>query len=137
MPPAPTASARSSSTSLLLPLPAWPMIATARPGAPSAPDAPGAPGAPADRHALRSADSSATRPTSGQSRAATWSAVPAAAATAAAAADGSGGGASLPARTSSYSWVVSGNGRTARSLSSTRTSDRYCRMAADRCPVHS
>ena len=128
--PAPTASARSSSTSLLLPLPAWPTIATARPRTKSAP------GAPADRHALRSADSSAVRPTSGQSRAATWSAAPAAVPVAAAAV-GSGGAASLPARTSSYSWVVSGNGRTARSLSSTCTSDRYCRMAADRCPVHS
>ena len=49
--------------------------------------------------------------------------------------DGAGGGPSRPARTSSYSRVVSGSGRTARSRSSTRTSDRYCRMAADRCPA--
>ena len=46
-----------------------------------------------------------------------------------------GGGPSRPARTSSYSRVVSGSGRTARSRSSTRTSDRYCRMAAERWPV--
>ena len=131
VPPAPTASARSSSTSLLLPLPAWPTIATARPRAPSAPRRPGRSPRAAQRRQLgRPADQ---RPVEGGHLVSG----PGRESQSAAAAVGSGGAASLPARTSSYSWVVSGNGRTARSLSSTCTSDRYCRMAADRCPVHS
>ena len=137
--------------SRVFPLPACPAIATARPAAPVA------------CHAARSAASSVSRPTSGQipgpapAAPAALALAPAAlapepapaaassAATAASAArgsgsaarttEGAGGGPSRPARTSSYSRVVSGSGRTARSRSSTRTSDRYCRMAAERWPA--